>query len=312
MEQTSMDDILSDKKPEKPAAEKPEPQAEASEKPDKPEREEVERAKSRRKEHQRREWEAQGRDPETGQFVKKEPEAKVEEKPAEKKEAEKPEAKAAEAKPEAKPAEKPAEKPAQPEMTERERALLRAAQEERRKRQELEARFAQQPQPQAQQQQQVEKKFWDDPETALAKHEERVQRTMMQNRIQTSEMLARSRYADFDEKATQFAALAKQNQALAVQWISAPDPSEFAYRYAKNVADIEQAGGVEKLVADREAKARAEERAKVEAEFKAKLEEAERKRAELPGTLSDVKGAATRQSVPAWSGPTAMEDILKR
>ena len=107
----SMTDILAEKEPEKPVEEvKTE-----SEVPQEPV--EVERVQSRRKQHMAKEYEAQGRDPETGQFIPKEPEVKEEVKPEVK----------AEVKPEVK----------KEELTDKERGFLRGLEEERRKRQEL-------------------------------------------------------------------------------------------------------------------------------------------------------------------------------
>jgi hypothetical protein len=304
-----MDDILSDKpeKPEKPEPREPEAKEpkepkepkdkSAAEPADKPEKLEVERATSRRKEHQKKEWEAQGRDPETGKFLPKEGgESKPDAKP--------------EAKPEAKaePA-KPPEKPAAPvqEMTEKERGLLAEADRQRRRNQQLEQELAA-----ARGQKPEEKKaFWDDPEGALKKHQAEMANLGVTTRLQTAELIARSRYPDFDEKVTKFAELVQQTPGLAQQWLAAPDPAEFAYRTGKNHLEIQQAGSLDKLREEIDKKARTEERAKVEAEFKAKQDEAERQRAALTGTLSDVRGGAVGPQKAVWNGPTPMGDILK-
>lgn len=300
MATTSMDDILSDKpeqqeKPQ-PEAEQPAAAAEPAERPEKPEK-----PQSRRRDHQRREWEAQGRDPETGQFVAKE-------KPEPEKAAP-PEAKAEPKKEE--PA-KAGEKPAQPEFTERERALLKAAEDERRKRQHYEQELARvrQPQPQPAAQQPEKRGFWDDPEAYFQTQQKTWQQQAVQTKLQTAELLARSRYKDFDEKIEKFAEMVQSTPGLAQQWLGAADPGEFAYRTAASHMAIEQAGSMEKLLEEAAAKARAEERAKVEAEFKAKEEAAAQKRAALPGSLSDVTGGG-RKPAPAWTGPTSMADILK-
>src|SRR3990167_7679897 len=135
---TNMDDILSEKEPEtveKTAeAEPSEADKAAAVEAKKREYEGVKRAA------QRKEWEAQGRDPETGQFIKKEETKDDEAEKAEKAKAEpkvKAEAKAAE---EAKSkAESRAEKPE--EMTQKERAAFAKAADETRKRQALEQRL---------------------------------------------------------------------------------------------------------------------------------------------------------------------------
>lgn len=310
---TSMDDILSDKPAEPEKVEKTEP-AEKSEPEEKAEATEVERPKSLRKEHQRREWIAQGRDPETGQFVATKDEKKEAKEPEAKKE--EPEKKA-EAKVEAKPPEK---KPAE-ELTAKEKAAFAAAADERRKRQALEARLREIESKQPQQPAAAgdkPKAFWDDPEAwwkakeeAEKQRDEQRRREAVSMRLQFSEDYARSRYADFDEKIAAFSKLVETTPGLGQQMIQSRNPAEFAYKTAKNHMELTQAGNLEKLRADIEAKARADERAKIEAEYKAKADEVEKQRAALPPSLSDVRGAAPRKSTPVWTGPTSMDDILK-
>ncbi len=295
-EQMSMDDILSDA-PAKPAekpAEAPAPEA-APERTHEP-------VSSLRREHQRKEFEAQGRDPETGKFVKKE------EAPAAPAEKPKEEAKAAEP---AKPA-----APQQEEMTPKEKAAFAKAADETRKRQaleqrlrELEARVQQPAQAAPQGQQEAPKTFWDDPEGALKRQEQVMQQAVLGTRLQTAEAIARSRYPDFEEKVGIFRDLALRTPGLAQQMLMANDPAEFAYRTAANHKAIQDAGGVDALVA----KAREEERAKVrqelEAELKAKAETLAKDRAALPGSLTDAPSKGSNR--PVWSGPTSMQDILK-
>lgn len=307
---TSLDDVLSGTDApvvEKPAAEPPadKPASEPAERPAadaKP----IERVTSRRAEHRKKELAAQGRDPETGQFI---PKAPSEEKPAAPAKAEE----KTSAKPEEKPAEpaKPASPPQQ-DLTPRERAAFAKAADEARKRQALELELARlksgQPQPE-------KPKFWDNPEQALQNFEKNMKDGLAQTEtsilLKTSERLARQRYPDFDEKLTVFEEIITRNPALVNEWISSPDPAEFAYSTGKGTLELRQAGGMDKLLAEREAKARADERAKVEAEFKKKEEEREKLRAALPGTLSDVHGAAPRGSQPVFSGPTPLNEILK-
>lgn len=307
-EQLSMDDILSDKPVERPApAAEPapaaaEPAAEAV--PAKP-------SGSLRREHQKREFEAQGRDPETGKFLpKEEPKAEPAKEPA-KAEATKEPEKAAE------PAKTAA--PQQEEMTPKEKAAFAKAADETRKRQALEAQLRQlqanmqqraaapQGQPQGQPQA-APQTFWDDPEGALKRTEANMQQAILSSKLQTAEAIARSRYKDFDEKVGIFKDLAMTTPGLAQQMVMAPDPAEFAYRTAANHKAIQDAGGVDALVS----KAREEERAKVrqelEAELKAKADALAKERAALPGSLSDAPSKGTNR--PVWGGPPSMDDIL--
>jgi hypothetical protein len=306
----SLDDVLSDKPTEKTTeAPAPEPKAESTEPRAEPgdglAADGQPKKENRRREHQKKEWEAQGRDPTTGQFVAKQ----------EKNEAPKPEAKPEakhEPKPEPKPAEVKAEpaKPPQQEMSDKERAAFAAAADERKKRQELERRLAALEAAQQQKPKEEPKKFWDDPDAALKNHEQALRNVEVNTRLQTAELIARGKYTDYDETIAHFAELVKQYPGLGPQMVQQIDPAEFAYRTAKNHREMQQAGGLDKLRAEIDAKARAEERAKVEAEFKAKQEQMERERAAIPPSLSDVRGAAPGQRAAVWGGPTPLADVL--
>lgn len=297
---TAFDEIVrpTEQKQEEPKVEEvnPESTTETKAKPEEPV-DTVEHVTSKRKEHQRREWEAQGRDPETGQFVAK---PKEEEKVEAPKEAAKPEPKA-EVKPEPKP------EPKKEELTEREKALLAEADRQRRRAQELEARIAAQHPPEKKD----DKTFWDDPEGALKKQQDQIQSLLINTKLNTAEAIARGKYSDFDEKVAVFRDLASQTPALVQQMLAAPDPADFAYKTGKIHKELQEAGSMDKLRADIEAKARADERAKVEAEYKKKLEEAEKLRAAIPDSLSNVRGAAT-QHRPIFTGPTPFDQIVKR
>lgn len=282
----SMTDILSDKEPEK--QEVVEAPAEAP--PIEAEKSEVELPQSRRKAHLAKEYEAQGRDPATGQFIPKDaPKEEVK----------------AEVKAEPKVEAKPEVKAPQQEMTEKERGFLRGLEEERRKRQELERQIAEikkaQPQPE-------KKTFWDDPEGHLAEHDKKQDARERGIILNVSERLARSRYADFDQNIAAFSELLNSPSGAAVQaqFISSQDPAELAYKIGKHHRELKEVGSIDDL----RAKIEKETRAKLEAEYKTKQEEFEKARAALPSSLSDVKGA-TKQHTPVFKGPTPFEDILK-
>jgi hypothetical protein len=274
-----LSDVLSDKEPEKQESEAPPVETEKQD------------YSSTRDRLRARENEARGRDPNTGKFTPKE-EAKEEPK--------------VEVKPEAKPEAKV--EPKREEFTEKERAFLRGLEEERRKRQELERRLADY---EKEKTSPTEKKtFWDDPEGALKNFEQGLEQKLtqreMNTKLQTSEVIARSRYQDFDEKVEIFASLMKDTPALGSQMVSAPDPAEFVYNTAKKHKMLQEAGSIDSL---RE-KIEKETRAKIEAEYKAKQEEIDKQRAALTGSLSEVRGGSTQQK-PVYSGPTSLDDILK-
>ena len=286
---TSLNDVLSEEPaettPAKPAAEPaaqetPSPAPEASEKP--PAQQAI------RKAHQEKEMDARGfeRDPETGQFLPKKTEAE---------------------KPETKPAEPPkVETPPQQQYTDKERALIANVLEERRKRQELEAKFKaleeKKPAEPAQD-------FWQDPDGWVKSQQAALKAEAMRSHASTtlkvSEMLARGKYQDFDAAVAVFGELAEQTPGLGEQMLSSPDPAEFAYRTGKNHKELREAGSLDALKARFEKEARI----KIEAEYKEQAEKRAAERAALPPSLSDARGTVVNK--PVWNGPTPLDDILK-
>lgn len=298
-----LDDILSDKPAEVPAQAKEAPEQAAEtvteqvpEKPESP----VERASSRRAAHRAKEFEAQGRDPATGQFAKKDESAteKKPEVPAELKTAE--------------PAKVP-EKVAAPveEMTPREKAAFAKATDETRKRQELERQLAELRSGKPAAEPEKPKAFWDDPEGALNKHKQEIRDVATNTRLQTAEMIARSKYSDFDEKVGVFAELVQQTPSLAGPWLAAPDPAEYAYKVGKTHLELRQAGSLDELRKKIEADTEARVRSKMEAEYKAKEDEAAKQRAALVPSLSGARGGTGNAGKPVFAGPTPLEEILK-
>lgn len=285
-EQMSLEGVLGDEKRKPPeAAPVAEPAAVATPAPETALGEQ--KPEGLKKQHQRKEWEAQGRDPETGKFIEKET------KPQE-------------------PAKAP-EKPAQPveEMTAKEKAAFAKAADETRKRQALEREVADLRAKAAPPAPAVEppKPFWDDPEGAIKQSEQRVNAAIASTRLQTSEAIARSRYTDFDEKIITFKELAESTPWIVQQMMMQPDPAEFAYRTAKNHKELQDAGGIDAMRSKIEAEAEARIRTKIEAELKDKAEALAKERAALPGSLSDARATGVNKSV--WGGPTSLDGVLK-
>jgi hypothetical protein len=306
-EHTSLAGILSDEKPdpveqqtETTTVIEPAPAAEP-----------VERSQSKRKAWQDKEQGAQGRvrDPNTGQFVPKTEAAAEKAAPAKEEQKKEEPAKAA----------APAAPAPQQEFTEKEKAFLRAAQEERQKRQALEQRLAalegNKPQPGATTE--AKKGFWDDPDGALARHrqetEQTVQTTVVNARLNLAETIARSQHPDFDEKVAAFRDIltnaGPNAPVIAQQWLAAPDPAMYAYNLGKNHMELQQVGNLDALRSKIEKDTEARVRATMEAEYKTKQEALERERAALPGSLSDARSTGTNRRV--WGGPTALDDVLK-
>ena len=260
------------------------------------EKQQAERNISRKQAMRDKEQDAQGRvrDKETGQYVAKTPPKEEAVAPAKAEESAKP---AAQAAPDA---------AVQQEFTEKEKAFLRAAQEERGKRQALEARLAA---IEAAKPQEPAKTFWDDPEAALKAHEDRIRQESTNARLQMAEFSARQRHADFDEKIATFSQVAQQTPGLIQQWLAAPDPAEYAYQLGKNHLELKQVGSLEEMRAKIERETTTRVRAEVEAELKAKAEALEKARAAIPESLSAARSTGTANR-PVWSGPTPLDSIL--
>ena len=150
---------------------------------------------------------------------------------------------------------------------------LRALEDERRKRQEMEREVAfmrqQMQQAQAQQQQEPVPDFWDNPEGVI---DTRVSAAVNQalaafqhkqtlERLNASEAAVKARHADADDALRGWLEAVNVNPTLNDQMLIASDPGEFAYKAGKNWQQVQQVGSIDDLL-----KA---ERARWEAELKA-------------------------------------------
>ncbi len=211
-------------------------------------------------------------------------------------------------------------KPPEQEMTPKEKAAFTKAADEARKRQEKEQENAQlraqiaaltQAQQRHAQQQEAPKPFLEDPEGHFNGFAQNVVQALAQtrqeiagNRLATSEMIARSRHADFDEKMAAFKDIVAQAPQVWAQCSANVDPAEFAYTTAKNHMDLQAAGDIPTLRANLER----ELRIKWDQEQKDKQETVRKERAAIPPSLSDARGV--RQNKVAWGGPTTLDSIL--
>lgn len=222
---------------------------------------------------------------------------------------EKPEAKAAEPKPAepkpvvaesqgAKPNEPAAPPAVVPDSTEK-HIPLKALEEERKKRQELERRLkeieAAKTQPERQ-----EPEFWSDPQAFISQ-------SLTQVRVETSQATMRALHKDYDEMEAFFVEQAQSRYPyLAAQVASHPNPALFVYQTAqrlKELDEVEKIGGISKL---REQVA-AEAEAKVRAEYEAKLKPAVPNAP--PQSLAAV--ANTPNPVDVFTPPST-EDVFGR
>ncbi len=187
------------------------------------------------------------------------------------------------------------------------KAFLAAAQDERRKRQDLERQLAeiQKRLPQAE----PEKKetFWDNPEGFFQKQSQALEEQRLSMKLEAAELIARSKYPDFGEMLPKFEELVRTVPGLMHQWVNSANPGEFAYQTAKNHMQLADAGSIDALRTQIEK----EVRVKIEAETRAKNEDKAKEAAKLPTSLSSVKGAAASQQTQEWTGPTSLDDVLE-
>lgn len=185
-----------------------------------------------------------------------------------------------------------------------------ALKDERRKRQEAE-RIAQENaaqlaalQAQLQRPAQEVPEFWDNPDANISSRLEqfgdqliqRFQQQQLTERVEASELAARTKYSDFDEKLAAFQQAVQFNPMLAKQMAHAPDPAEFAYNRGKTVLDVERVGSVDELLKAERAKWEAEARAAIPAPS-------------LPNSTASERSVGARGG-PAWSGPSPIDSIL--
>lgn len=177
---------------------------------------------------------------------------------------------------------------------------VKALQDERRKRQELEQQIAllqqqaQQPQPQQ------PPEFWSNPDGALDARLEQfgsklIQQFQQQQRIErinASEAEARVKYADYGDAFSAFQQAAQMNPTLIQRMQMAENPAEFAYQTGKRSMELEKVGSLDELL-----KA---ERAKWEAEVKAAAP-----RPSFP--VSTVQDGSAAARVPTY---TPQEPVL--
>jgi hypothetical protein len=183
---------------------------------------------------------------------------------------------------------------------------VKALQEERRKRQELERRLAeiesrQQPQPAPA----PAPSMWED-EQGWQQHfggqvvSEAVQQATLNARLDMSEMMVRQSHADFEDKKATFLTLMQDNPLLHQKALSDPHPWNFAYNYVKNHERMEQLAAVD--VSELEAKLREQ--------IKAEL--AQQQPAPAPTIPTSLADAQSARSSTVAASPPSLDDILGR
>ncbi|OUM01664.1 hypothetical protein [Variovorax sp. JS1663] len=124
-----------------------------------------------------------------------------------------------------------------------------------------------------------------------------VQQQLVNERFNTSEMVARSKYADLDAVVEEFAQAAEKNPALRMALQQSANPYEYAYREGKRIQMLKEIGDDP-----------AAYRAKVEAEIRAQIQPSTPS-TPLPASLAGARSTATR-SAPSFTGPTPLGSVF--
>ena len=209
---------------------------------------------------------------------------------------------AAEAAPEATPpvAEKPPEK-ADDKPTPG-HVPFQALADERRKRQELESRLAEM---ERARQPEAKPNLFEDPDSWEKALDERMERKLQSVRQESEqkflvlvEQAAKARHTDFDEVAQVFAATARTTPGLIEEARQAADPAEYIYQAGRNLKRFQEAGSIDALIA--QAEARGAEKARQELQGKPAPR--------IPESLTDVTGSGDR--APQAFAPKPLSDLL--
>lgn len=148
---------------------------------------------------------------------------------------------------------------------------------------------------------------WGRTKQEIAAAKEEIKRELFAQRLETQEMLARQRYADYDEKIEALKAAVGKNPAIWAQIQNAPDVAEAAYRAGKNLTLV----GGDPVTGDIEA-LKAKWRSEWEAEQQAQREPEPVQQTAKPSLPPKSIAAARGVSVsakPAWRGPRSMNEI---
>ncbi len=230
---------------------------------------------------------------------------------------------------------KPPSEPEEVGNTDKERAFLAKANDEKRKRQGLEKERDEskaqsaaretywqqeqqrwqnaQPKP-AQPAPEVTKEFWEDPEGSFKAFEAKMQARedkMAAREVTTQlnavEKVARAKYGDaaFDTNLAAFKQVMETTPGVHAEWIKSPDQAEYAYNLGASTLAYRQAKDMPTLIEQ----ARAQGRLDAEADFKQSAEDRQRKLDAIPGSLTDVRSTGSNKVV--WSGAPSLDDILE-
>lgn len=118
--------------------------------------------------------------------------------------------------------------------------------------------------------------------------------------LNTSEMLCRDRFDDFDDKKAKFLEMAKANPVIVQQALADPHPWRRAYQIVTNAARLEELGATDLDTL----------KAKMREEVLAELQQEQTPvQPQIPPSLTNERNVGNR-SGPAWSGPRPLTELL--
>lgn len=189
--------------------------------------------------------------------------------------------------------------PAQPVESPELAAYKKAMQEERAKRQALQAEIEALKKPQT-----PPVDPWTDLPGALAQQQKAFREELQQQRLALSEDLARERYKDFEEVIGHFNQAVEANPALANQMVASRNPAEFAYKQGLLHRELSTVNG--DPLAYR-TKLEQDLRTKLEAEFAAKY--GAKPAPAIPTSLNSDSSPPQAEAV--YQGPPPLKTILR-
>lgn len=192
----------------------------------------------------------------------------------------------------------PVPPPVVPVESEKERAYQTAMQEERRKRQAVEARLRELEQPKK------EIDPWTDLPGALKSEREQIQETLFVERCNLTAEIARQKHTNYDEMQAAFLEAAEADPSLFSRLRQERNPAEFAYKHGLLHRELGSVNG--DPVAYR-AKLETDIRAKVEAEFVAKY--GAKPTPVVPASLNSDASPAVKE--PVYEGPPPLNKLLR-
>lgn len=125
------------------------------------------------------------------------------------------------------------------------------------------------------------------------------QQYVVQARVDVSEMMARQKWTDYDEKVQVFKEAVASNPFLVQELQNAPDPATYAYNAAAKILEARTYGSNA-----------GPSREQLEAEIRQKImAEIGINKPQAPTSLATERSVGSR-SGPAWAGPTSLDDLL--